>query len=151
MGFVLAAVKGDFYTGAVLTFAIPIGLLVVAIALGFYFRKPQPHGSGRPPLFPSVGIPQSSYELALVAARRQQKKAGEDGDGSPDGGAEGETGEAEAHAEAQPDAPAGSEAPAQSAGSQAPAQSQAPGEPAQSQAPADPAQSQAPAEPVDPA
>lgn len=73
----MLASAGNFSQAAILTFAIPIATLVVAIAIGYYQRKPLPD-TRRAPLFPLSAIPQRLYDLTLLAPlpehRREQLK-----------------------------------------------------------------------------
>lgn len=62
----LVAVVSNYSMGAILTFAIPIGTLLLAVAIGFHQRKPISRG-GRS-LFPSSGLPQHTTDLKLLAA-----------------------------------------------------------------------------------
>jgi hypothetical protein len=84
---------GHFSEGADMTFGIPIGTLAVVLLLAFFQRKPLPDRR-RQPMFPLSGIPQRSYDLALVNAmhkrQREQLVAARD---ARDGGAERPVGE----------------------------------------------------------
>jgi hypothetical protein len=69
----MVAAVGNFSQAAVLTFAIPIGTLVLAIGIAFYQRKPLPNHR-RAQLFPLSAIPQRSYDLALLAALNERDR-----------------------------------------------------------------------------
>lgn len=64
-----------YSTGAILTFAIPIATLLLAITYGFYQRKP-PTRRSRRSLFPGEGLPQRSHDLKLLAAMRAEDREG---------------------------------------------------------------------------
>ncbi len=64
---VLVAVVGNYSMGAILTFAIPIGTLLLAVAIGFHQRKPVARRGGRS-LFPTSGLPQHTTDLKILAA-----------------------------------------------------------------------------------
>ncbi len=70
----LFAVSSTFATGAVLTFAIPIGTFVLAIAYAFHQRKP-PAQRSRRSLFPSEGLPQRVHDLQILAAMSRRARA----------------------------------------------------------------------------
>ncbi|MST34254.1 hypothetical protein GHK86_16190 [Acidimicrobiaceae bacterium USS-CC1] len=64
---------GHFTEGADMTFGIPIGTLAVAVLLAFFQRKPLPDRR-RQPMFPLSGIPQRSYDLAIVNALHKRRR-----------------------------------------------------------------------------
>lgn len=62
-----------FATGAILTFAIPIATLLLAVAYGFHQRKP-PVNRSRRSLFPSEGLPQHAHDLKLLSAMSEEAR-----------------------------------------------------------------------------
>lgn len=62
-----------YSTGAILTFAIPIGTLMLAIGYGFYQRKP-PERRSRRSLFPAAGLPQRAHDLKLLEAMKPEER-----------------------------------------------------------------------------
>lgn len=73
VGILASAGVGDFAAAAAMTFAIPIGILGLAVVIGFFQRKPLPDRR-RHPLFPLSGIPQRAYDLAIVAALHDRRR-----------------------------------------------------------------------------
>jgi hypothetical protein len=69
----IVAAVGNYSQAAILTFAIPIATLVLAVVLGFYNRKPLPD-TRRVPLFPLSAIPQRQYDLALLSALNERDR-----------------------------------------------------------------------------